>query len=104
WQLLEAMGVLLQTKGGSGEQDFSAAGLLFQEALQDAQKKYAISQAREEDLLRIFRLAQQSRFFSPIFVRGTSFGIATRGIAVQSTILPIQFVRDSDAMTSLGAK
>ncbi|MBR0695616.1 OmpA family protein [Bradyrhizobium lablabi] len=102
WQLLEAMAVLLQTRREGGEQDFSAAGLLFQEALLDAQKKHA--QASDEDLLRIFRLAQQSRFFSPVFVRGTGLGIMTRGIAVQSTILPIQFVRDSDAMTTLGAK
>jgi len=102
WQLLEAIGVLLQTKREGGEQDFSAAGLLFQEALVDAQK--AQSQASEEDLQRLFRLAQQSRFFSPVFVRGTSFGVATRGIAVQSTILPIQFIRDSDGMTALGAK
>jgi outer membrane protein OmpA-like peptidoglycan-associated protein len=104
WQLLEAIGVLLQTRREDGEQDFSGASLLFQEALLDVQKEYADSRASDENLLRILRLAQQARFLSPTFVRGPSFGIATRGIAVESAILPIQFVRDSDTMTALGAK
>jgi outer membrane protein OmpA-like peptidoglycan-associated protein len=104
WQLLEAMGVLLQTKRENEEQDLPGASRLFQEALSDVQKEHALSKANSEDILRIHRLAQQSTFLSPVFVRGTSFGIATRGIAVQSTALPIQFVRDSDTMTALGAK
>src|SRR5258706_1573619 len=71
WQLLEAMGVLLQTKRDDEEQDFPGACLLFQEALLHVQKEHALSHASNEGLLRIHRLAQQSRFLSPIFVRGS---------------------------------
>ena len=104
WQLLEAMGVLLQTKRQDAEQDFSGASQLFQEALSDVQNAQAAARANNEDVLRILRLAQQSRFLSPVFVRGSNFGIETRGIKVQSAIVPIQFIRDSDTMTGLGAK
>lgn len=104
WELLEAMGTLLQTKRDGEEQDFSSASRLFQEALFDIQKEHELSLASKVDLLRIQRLAEQSRFLSPVYVRGTYFGAATRGIAVQSTALPIQFLRDSDTMTELGVK
>ncbi|RZN32044.1 hypothetical protein [Bradyrhizobium sp. Leo121] len=88
WQLLEVMGLLLQTKRQNAEQDFSGASQLFQEALVDVQKAQAGALATDEDVLRIFHLAQQSRFLSPVFVRGSNFGIAARGIEVQSTIVP----------------
>ncbi len=104
WQLLEAMGLLLQTKRQDAEQDFAGASQLFQEALVGVQKAQAGALATDEDVLRIFHLAQQSRFLSPVFVRGSNFGIATRGIEVQSAIVPIQFIRDSATMTALGAK
>lgn len=103
WQLLEATGRLLLTDS-SGGADLTRASILFQEALTDVQNEHKASRATDDNVERVFRLAQQSRFLSPVFVRGINFGIATRGIKVQSAIVPIQFDRNSDKMTSLGAK
>lgn len=105
WQLMAALGdVHRAIKDSEGKADYQLASIAYQNALLDINDARAVPTPPQADVIaRLIQLSQQCRLLASRYTPLS--GALTRdfrGVTVEAVAMPIQFVRDSSAMTPQG--